>query len=72
MLFRMRLTPQDLATLREIVTLGATVFTPAGFIRFLNAPLPLFGGNTALQMIERGRAGDVLVSLAGDYEGAGY
>jgi len=63
---------QDLAQLGEIATLGRTIFTPAGFIRFLNAPLPVFGGDTALQMIARGRSGDVLASLAGDYEGSGY
>jgi DNA-binding XRE family transcriptional regulator len=62
----------DLALLQEIVTLGGTVYTPEGFTQFLRVPLPAFGGNTALQMMERGRMDAVLGALAADYEGAGF
>jgi hypothetical protein len=63
---------RDLALISEIVMLGRTVFSADGFVRFLNAPLPVFGGNTALQMMERGHTTEVLAALAADYEGAGF
>jgi len=60
---------RDLALISEIVMLGRTVFSADGFVRFLNAPLPVFGGNTALQMMERGHTTEVLAALAADYDG---
>lgn len=63
---------QDLAHISEIVMLGRAVYSADGFLRFLNVAFPVFGGNTALQMMERGHMGEVLAALAADYEGAGY
>lgn len=62
----------QLAQLREIVDLGLSVYTPAGFRRFLKTPLASFGGRTALQLIERDEAERVIAALAADYEGLGY
>ena len=62
----------QLARLQEIVALGLTVYTPDGFAQYLATPLPTFGGQTALQLIERGEADRVLAALAADYEGLGY
>lgn len=62
----------ELTRIREIVALGQVVYSPEGFPRFLIAPLPTFGGHTALQMMERGELDDVLAALAADYEGLGY
>ena len=59
-----------LAQIQQIVELGLTVYTPEGFAHFVSTPLPAFGGLTALQMIERGQADQVLGALATDYEGA--
>ncbi len=59
-----------LGQIQQIVDIGLSVYTPDGFAHFLSTPLPTFGGLTALQMIERGRADDVLGALATDYEGA--
>ena len=63
---------QRLAKLLEIADLGHTVYTPAGFSRFLQTPLGEFNGMTALQMLELGHPEAVLAALASDYEGAGY
>ena len=60
-----------LAELAEIAELGRVVYPGDGFRLFLNTPLPAFGGRTALQAVEIGRAADVLGALAGDYEGGG-
>ncbi|MBI3972211.1 MAG: helix-turn-helix domain-containing protein [Chloroflexi bacterium] len=59
-----------LAQIEQIVELGLMVYTPEGFEHFIWAPLPTFGGLTALQMIERDQADQVLGALATDYEGA--
>jgi len=63
---------ERLARLQEIAELGTTVYTADGFAQFLITPLPAFGGLSAIQMIEQGRADAVLAALAGDYEGQGY
>jgi DNA-binding XRE family transcriptional regulator len=60
-----------LALLREILDLGHVVYTPEGFQAFLTTPQPRFQRATALQLIEIGRAADVLAALAEDYEGLG-
>lgn len=62
---------KQFAELREIVELGAVVYTEDGFREFLATPLRVFGGLTALQMIELDRADDVIAALATDYEGLG-
>lgn len=59
-----------LGQIQQIVELGLMVYTREGFAHFVAAPLPTFGGLTALQMIERGHADEVLGALATDYEGA--
>lgn len=63
---------ERLARLQEIVDLGTIVYTSEGFAQFLITPLPSFGGRTALQMIEQGRADAVLAALAAGSEGLGY
>jgi DNA-binding transcriptional regulator YiaG len=59
-----------LGQLARIVELGALVYTPEGFRRFLTVPQPRFGGLTAFQLIERGEADRVIGALATDYEGS--
>lgn len=59
----------QLAQIQEIRDLGLCVYTPEGFRQFLRTPLPVFDGSTPLQMIEQGKAKDVLAALASDYEG---
>jgi DNA-binding XRE family transcriptional regulator len=59
-----------LAQIQQIVELGLAVYTPEGFAHFVATPLSTFGGLTALQVIERGQADQVLGALATDYEGA--
>jgi transcriptional regulator with XRE-family HTH domain len=61
-----------LGELVEIVELGRIVYPGDGLRLFLTTPLPAFGGRTALQAVEAGRAADVLGALAGDYEGLGH
>jgi hypothetical protein len=58
-----------LAQVQEIVGLGLVVFTADGFARFVATPAPLFGGLTALQLVERGEAERVVAALAALYEG---
>lgn len=60
------------STLAQIRELGLTVYTPAGFAKFLTTPLPVFEYQTALHEIELGRADRVLGELVADYEGGGY
>ncbi len=62
---------RQLGLIREIVDLSLIVYTADGFREFLTTPLPTFDNRTALQMIEQGRAEDVLGALASDYEGLG-
>ncbi len=59
------------AQIQEVRDLGLCVYTPEGFRQFLRTPLPAFAGRTPLQMIEQGRADDVIAALAADYEGLG-
>ena len=61
-----------LSELRSIVELGQTVYTPAGFQRFLRTPLPVLDHRTPIEMLERGETNRVLAVLAADYEGLGY
>lgn len=61
-----------LAQLREIVDLGQIVWTPEGFHGFMTVPMPVFGGRSALQLIEAGEGERVMGELAADYEGLGY
>jgi DNA-binding XRE family transcriptional regulator len=58
-----------LARLKELTELGLLVYTPEGFARFMSTPLPVFGGLTALQLIERGETERVFAELAATYEG---
>lgn len=60
------------AQIQAVRDLGLVVYTPEGFRQFLRTPLPSFDGKTPLQMIEQGRADDVIAALASDYEGLGY
>ncbi|MCA9860250.1 MAG: hypothetical protein KC438_11035 [Thermomicrobiales bacterium] len=57
--------------LREILDLGTVVYGKEGLRQFLLLPLPGNEGTTPLQLVERGRAEEVLAVLASDYEGAG-
>lgn len=60
-----------LAQLDEIAALGLAVYAPEGFRLFLTTPMPVFGGRTALQLIELGEGEAVMGALAADYEGLG-
>lgn len=62
----------QLSQIQEIVALGTVVYTPEGFARFMQTPLPTFEGRTPLQTIEQGHAERVLAALAADYEGLGF
>jgi transcriptional regulator with XRE-family HTH domain len=62
---------ERLAQIREILDLGRLVYTPEGFQAFLSTPQPRFRGATALQLIEIGRAEEVVAALVEDYEGLG-
>jgi DNA-binding XRE family transcriptional regulator len=61
----------QLAQIQAVRDLGLAVYTPEGFQQFLQTPLPVFGGRTALQIIEQGDVDRVLDALAADYEGLG-
>jgi hypothetical protein len=61
-------TATRLAKLKELVDLGLLVYTADGFVRFMATPLPVFGGLTALQLIERGEVERVFGELASTYE----
>lgn len=58
-----------LARIHEIVDLGLLVYTADGFRQFMATPLPVFGGLSALQLLERGETERVFGTLAADYEG---
>jgi DNA-binding XRE family transcriptional regulator len=60
------------AQIQEVRDLGLCVYTPEGFRQFLRTPMPTFEGRTPLQMIEQGKADDVIAALAADYEGLGF
>jgi hypothetical protein len=40
------------AKLREIVDLGLLVYPPEGLKRFLQTPLPVFGGRSGFELIQ--------------------
>lgn len=61
-----------LAKLQEIVDLGLIVYGSDIFRKYVSLPMPVFGGRTALQLIERGEADRVYGALAADYEGQGF
>jgi DNA-binding XRE family transcriptional regulator len=61
-----------LVKLGEIVELGHQVYTPEAFHSFISLPMPVFGGRTALQMIEMDEIDRVYGEIVADYEGAGY
>lgn len=63
---------ERVAKLQEIANLGQEVYTPAGWQTFLVTPMPVFGGQTAIQLIGAGKADVVLAALAADYEGLGF
>ena len=67
-----RQTLAQLAQIRVVLDLGLKVYTTDGLVTFLNTPLPVFGGRTALQLIEQDEADRVIAALAADYEGVGF
>jgi hypothetical protein len=62
-------TATRLAKLKELADLGVLVYTSEGFARFMATPLPVFGGLTGLQLVERGEVERVFAELASTYEG---
>ena len=58
-----------LARLKELADLGLLVYSSEGFALFMATPLPVFGGLTALQLVERGEIERVFAELASTYEG---
>lgn len=65
---RMRLQFAQLQTIRD---LGLAVYSLEGFRLFLRTPLSASGDRTPLQLIEQGRADEVIAALAADHEGLG-
>lgn len=61
-----------LTRIKEIEELGLLVYTPEGLSQFLNTPLPVFDGHSALEIIRLGQHERVVAALASDYEGLGY
>jgi len=61
-----------LVKLKEIRDLGKRIYTKEGFIEFLNTPLPVFNGKTALDLITIGDYDKVIGALAADLEGIGF
>jgi hypothetical protein len=43
-----------------------------GFKEFLSTPLPIFGGRSALVLLELGEYELVISALAADFEGTGF
>jgi hypothetical protein len=68
----LELRAQDDPTYQQIVSLADALYTPDGFLAFLTTPLPELDGQTALTLIESGRAIRVLEVLASDANGLGY
>jgi hypothetical protein len=70
--------PDQLRALRhdpltyQILEVGLAVYTPHGLTAFLTTRQPEFGGQTGLQLVERGQAERVLAALAADLDGLGY
>jgi transcriptional regulator with XRE-family HTH domain len=71
-------TPRDpevlgrLAFLKEIKDLGTLVYTKEGLKEFLSTPLPIFGGRSALVLLQLGEYEPVISALAADFEGTGF
>jgi hypothetical protein len=63
---------ERLVKLGEIVDLGLQVYTPEAFRAYMALPMPVFGGRTALQMIELDDVDRVYGEMVADYEGTGY
>jgi DNA-binding XRE family transcriptional regulator len=61
-----------LAKLDEIGNLAQAIYTIEGIKEFLNTPLPIFEGYTALDLMAIGDYDRVIAALAADYEGLGY
>jgi hypothetical protein len=58
--------------LKELEELGLLVYTPDGLKEFMQTPMAVFDGHSALDMITLGNHDRVIASLAADYEGLGY
>jgi hypothetical protein len=56
----------------EIIDLGKMLYTSEGLHEFLSTPLPVFGGHSGFEMIQRGEYEPVLAALAADFEGIGF
>ena len=63
---------ERVAKLQQIAELGREVYTAEGWQAFLVTPMPVFGGQTAIQLLGAGKADQVLGALAADYEGLGF
>jgi hypothetical protein len=63
---------ERLVAAQQITELGTAVYTPEGFAQFLQLPMRVFQGQSALQLMERGEMETVMGALASDYEGVGY
>jgi uncharacterized protein (DUF2384 family) len=61
-----------LAKLREIEDLGLTVYPPEGLKRFLQTPLPVFGGRSGFDLIQLGEYEPVIAVLSADFEGTSF
>jgi hypothetical protein len=62
----------QLARFPEVAALGHAVYTDEGLVLFLTTPLPVFGGRTAVELLDEGQAEPVLAALAADHEGLGF
>lgn len=63
---------EESVEIQEIVHLGLIIYTPEGFEVFLTTPMGIFGGQTAMRLIETGESEQVFAALAADYEGMGW
>ena len=59
------------AQFRDIAYLGLSVYSPAGFARFLMTPLPRFGCRRAISLLAHGTTEPVRGALVSDFEGLG-
>ena len=65
-----RLAGEKSEAIQEIVHLGLMVYTPEGFELFLMTSMGIFGGQTAMHLIEN-EGEQVFSALAEDYGGMG-
>lgn len=56
----------------QVRELGLVVYSLEGLGFFLHEPQPRFGGLTAVELLEAGRADEVYAALAADHEGLGF